>query len=128
MPAPVSGSVLIGDDDAALLRFATKYLTRLGYTVVACRNTAEAWSQFEQRPAWFSLALIDVTMKEQPGEQLALRMLAAQSELRVLLWSGYPFNLEQCQARSPGRVGFLHKPFTPAMLVDAVQQLLASTA
>ncbi|MBI1786936.1 MAG: response regulator [Acidobacteria bacterium] len=118
--------ILIVDDDPSLLHFAARYLGRLGHGVLACRGAQEAWDRFAQEPEGLRLVLIDISMEQDSGEALARRMLAANPGLRLLFWSGYPFDVDQFAASAPGvRVEFLHKPFSPALLRSAVERLLA---
>ena len=53
-------------------------------------------------------------------------MLAAGPRLRVIAVSGYPVDMAPLQAAAPGRVMFLHKPFTPEMLGGAVRRMIAT--
>jgi len=117
--------VLIVDDDASLLQFAAKYLTRLGYQVVICQGAQEAWTQFASATLSVSLVLLDVTLRDIPATELASRMLLANPNLRLLFWSGYPFDPTRIPGVTPSQVEFLLKPFTPAMLAGAVERLLA---
>jgi FixJ family two-component response regulator len=59
-------------------------------------------------------------------EELALQMLDANPSLRVIAASGYPVDMSRLETAAPGRVAFLHKPFTPEMLADSVRRMLAS--
>jgi FixJ family two-component response regulator len=61
------------------------------------------------------------------GEQLSRMMLEARPEIRLILTSGYPFDMQKAlSAAGAERLAFLHKPFTPAMLAETVTRLLAS--
>jgi hypothetical protein len=61
------------------------------------------------------------------GEQLARMMRGEKPEIRIILTSGYPFDMEPLLAEGgPDRAAFLHKPFTPAMLAETVARLLRS--
>ena len=116
---------MVIDDDRALLSFTSKYLTRLGYSVSSYGSSEEAWQRFSSPGAEYSLVVIDVSMPVLSGEQLSRMMLAEKPEIRHILTSGYPFDMEQLLAtRGPGRAAFLHKPFTPAMLAETVARLL----
>ena len=116
---------MVVDDDPALLSFTCKYLTRLGYTAVPYRSSEEAWNHFETSGVRFSLVLIDLTMAVIPGEQLSRMMLNLDPELRLILTSGYPFDTARLLDLRQDRIAFLHKPFTPAMLAETVDRLLA---
>jgi DNA-binding NtrC family response regulator len=68
--------------------------------------------------------VIDLTMPRLTGEELARRALEADPNLRVLLSSGYATDLRALETDFPGRVGFLHKPFSADMLAETVRRLL----
>jgi two-component system cell cycle sensor histidine kinase/response regulator CckA len=123
-PAQQDARIMVIDDDPALLGFTCKYLTRLGYSVVPYRSAEEAWRQFEAPATDYSLALIDLSMPGLSGEQLSRMMLRSKPEVRVILMSGYPFDMERLPETDPDRIAFLHKPFTPAMLAETVKRLL----
>jgi len=59
-------------------------------------------------------------------EELALKMLQVNPSLRVLATSGYPVDMSRLETAAPGRVAFLHKPFTPEMLAESVRGMLAA--
>jgi DNA-binding NtrC family response regulator len=117
---------MVIDDDPALLNFTCKYLTRLGYSVVPCRSAEEAWQKFESPAADYSLAVIDVSMPGLSGEQLSGMMLRSKPDVRLILMSGYPFDTHRLLEADRDRMAFLHKPFTPAMLAEAVNRLLSN--
>jgi DNA-binding NtrC family response regulator len=116
--------ILVIDDDAALLAFTCKYLSRLGYRVVPYRSAEEAWTHFQAVAAHYSLAVIDLSMPGISGGHLAQMMFGLDPEIRLILTSGYPFDPQGSLEAEPDRVAFLHKPFTPAMLAEAVNRLI----
>jgi two-component system cell cycle sensor histidine kinase/response regulator CckA len=116
--------IMVIDDDPALLNFTSKYLTRLGYFVVSYRSAEEAWRQFESPAADYSLAVIDLSLPGLSGEQLSGMILRSKPDFRLILMSGYPFDTHKLIEAGPDRITFLHKPFTPAMLAEAVHRLL----
>jgi CheY-like chemotaxis protein len=122
---PTPGRILIADDEPSLLKMMTAYLSRLGYPVTAVPTTAEAWSQMQSDPASFVCAVLDATMAGMTMDELARKMLGANPQLRLLAASGFPVDVTSLEAEAPGRVAFLHKPFTPEMLATAVRRLLA---
>jgi FixJ family two-component response regulator len=44
----------------------------------------------------------------------------------VIAASGYPVEMAVLEAAAPGRVMFLQKPFSPAMLGGAVRRMIAT--
>jgi two-component system cell cycle sensor histidine kinase/response regulator CckA len=121
-----AGRILIVDDQPALLRMMSVFLTRLGYTVATASTTEKAWAHVEADPEGTDVAVLDATMAGLSMEELALRILRANPMLRVLGASGYPVNMAAVEAAAPGRVAFLQKPFTPEMLAVAVRSLLGA--
>ena len=115
--------IMVIDDDPALLSFTCKYLARLGYAVAPYRSAEEAWRQFESPAADYSLVIIDLSMPGLSGEQLCGMMLRSKPDVRLILMSGYPFDTQRLAEDGRGRIAFLHKPFTPAMLADTVKRM-----
>lgn len=118
--------ILIVDDEPSVLKMVGVYLERLGYAVVTAGSTADAWAEVEAAPHAFALAVLDATMSGVPMEDLAARILAADPRVCVIAASGYPVDIATLQAAAPGRVIFLHKPFTPEMLGSVVRRMIAT--
>jgi DNA-binding NtrC family response regulator len=118
--------ILIVDDQPSLLRMMSVYLTRLGYAVATETTTEKAWEHVEKDPGGTDVAVLDGTMPGIALDDLAVRMLRANPQLRVLGASGYPVDMAAVEAAAPGRVAFLQKPFTPEMLAKAVRSLLGA--
>lgn len=121
-----SGRILVVDDEPALVKMMSVYLRRLGYDVITATTTLEARSEFEAAPASFAGAVLDATMAGLSMEDLALSILAANPSLFVIAASGYPLDMTALESAAPGRVMFLHKPFVPEMLAQAVRRMLAA--
>jgi DNA-binding NtrC family response regulator len=120
------GRILIVDDQPALLRMMSVYLTRLGYSVATANTTEKALEHVTADPAGTDVAVLDATMPGLSMHDLAFRILGANPKLRVLGASGYPVDMAAVEAAAPGRVAFLCKPFTPEMLEAAVRRLLGT--
>jgi CheY-like chemotaxis protein len=125
----VSARILLVDDEPALLKLITSYLTRLGYSVTGANTTEKAWTEMEASLAGdqtdFAVAVLDATMPGLPMPDLAKRMLKSSGTLRVLTSSGYPFDISELEQMAPGRVSFLHKPYSPEMLAATIRRMLA---
>ncbi len=119
-----AGRILIADDEPSLLKMMSVYLARLGFAVTTSDSTEEAWHAVAADPAGFAVAVLDATMPGPGVEDLALRMLRANPALCVLAASGYPVDMSAVEATAPGRVGFLHKPFTPEKLAAAIRRMI----
>jgi DNA-binding NtrC family response regulator len=117
--------ILIVDDEPSLLKMMRTYLERRGFSVSTSGTTAQASALFDTDPQGFSAAVLDASMEGLSMEELALKMLQANSQICVLAASGYPVDMKALEVAAPGRVAFLHKPFTPEMLAESVRRMLA---
>ena len=120
------GSILIVDDEPALLKMLSVYLRRLGYEVVTADATDQAWTMADAAPHPFAAAVLDASMDGMSMQELATRLLGSNRAICVLAASGYPVDMTSLDVVAPGRVAFLHKPFTPEMLAAALRRLLAA--
>jgi DNA-binding NtrC family response regulator len=116
--------VLLVDDEPALLRMMSLYLSRLGFAVTTSATTEQAWEEFQKAPAEIAIAILDATMAGLAMEDLALQMLLANPATRVIVSSGYPVNMADLEAAAPGRVAFLHKPYVGETLAALVRRML----
>lgn len=121
----MGGRILVVDDEHALLDLLQRYLIRLGYSVDVAGTVAEAWSKFEQDSSYL-LAMVDLTLPDGSGEQLMHKMLVSNDAVRILLFSGYPYETEQVPLPVRRRIAFIQKPFLPRQLADQLTKLLAN--
>jgi CheY-like chemotaxis protein len=70
----------------------------------------------------------DVVMPEMNGHELAQRLLTLRPDLRVLYISGYTPDVVRAKGVLTHQESFLQKPFTAAVLTQAVRDLAAGTA
>src|SRR5713226_7007571 len=120
--------IMVVDDDSALLGFTCKYLSRLGYSVMPQRSSEEAWKQFNEPGANYEIVVIDVSLPGLSGMELSRMMLNANPRVRLVLTSGYPFDTQKLLDVGAGRIAFLHKPFTPAMLTETMDRMFRSAS
>jgi DNA-binding NtrC family response regulator len=122
----ISGEILLVDDEGPLLKLMSVYLRRLGYAVTAVNTVAKAWEHVRLSPGQFAVVVLDAGMAETGVDDLSRQLLAVHPRLRVIVNSGYPVDMGVLQRDAPGRVEFLHKPFSPDMLVAALGRMLGT--
>ncbi len=110
--------LLIVDDEPTLLALLQRYLERLGYEVEVAGTPEAALASFESDPEKYACVLTDLTLPGMTGEEMLERMRALRPGLPALVSSGHPY-----QPQSPG-IGFLQKPYLPAMLAEALERVL----
>jgi two-component system cell cycle sensor histidine kinase/response regulator CckA len=129
MPPPVAGStsvrgtetVLVAEDEAAVLLLLRTVLEERGYNVLTARDGAEALEAFEQHAGPLHLLLTDISMPRMDGIALAGEVLRRRPQTRVLLISGYA---PESLARALPHASFLAKPFAPRELLARVRAVL----
>jgi two-component system cell cycle sensor histidine kinase/response regulator CckA len=117
--------VLLVDDELPLLQLLEKYLRRQGFEVEAHSNSAAGLAAFEKAAGRFDLVIADLALPEIPGQELLARMRRINPGIRFLFCSGYLFEARMLPEPLQPLVGFLQKPFSPRMLAEAVEQLIA---
>ncbi|HEY4739971.1 MAG TPA: PAS domain S-box protein, partial [Candidatus Acidoferrales bacterium] len=120
-------TILIVEDDAALLHVTCQSLEEVGYVVLAAQNPEEAIRIFENHPGAINLMVTDVIMPGMSGDQLASQLAVIRPEVKVLYISGYTDDtIVHHGVLDPG-LAFLQKPFSPRVLARKVSEVLATT-
>ena len=117
-------TVLLVEDDAAVCNLVRAVLSSRGYTVICPPRPQDAEQVFEQHGGRFDLLLSDVVMPEISGAELAKKLSAKNSAMKILFMSGYIGDAIVRQGILEKEVGFLQKPFAPNALAQKVRQIL----
>ncbi|MCH7987450.1 MAG: response regulator, partial [Acidobacteria bacterium] len=96
------------------------------YRVLEAQDGAEALQVCEEHRAPIHLLLTDVVMPGMSGRELAVRLVGARPEMKVVYVSGYTDDaIVQHGVREEGTV-FLQKPFSLDALARTVREALDS--
>jgi CheY-like chemotaxis protein len=114
-------SILIVEDEAALMDLTVRLLERNGYRTLAAATGTEALRLAERHPE-VSLLLTDSVMPQMSGQALAARIGALRPGLPVVFMSGYSRGIQGPQPG--GDDDLLRKPFTEASLLERVSRAL----
>ncbi len=121
--ALLAATILVVDDDPAILALTGAILRREGYTVLSAEGGRQAVELYEASPQPIRLLVADVIMPDLTGPVLAARLRTRQPELRVLFISGYHDAQFVQQSLSNGFT-LLAKPFNAESLLRAVRESL----
>ena len=117
-------TVLVVDDDPAMLALAEDMLAELGYEPTGYPGGEQALAAFEAAPDRFDAALSDERMPGISGLELAARLKAVRPTLPVVIATGYGGpDLEQ-RANAVGVAGIVNKPYTLAAISHALSRAL----
>ena len=131
MPAglPQSGheTVLLVEDESAVLRLSKIVLERFGYKVLTAGTPSEAIQLFQTHEGRVHLLVTDVVMPEMNGRELAIRLRETRPELKTLFVSGYSASALAPRGVLDEGVHFLQKPFSLEDLASSVREALDAT-
>ena len=124
----LTGTVLLVDDEPAILETGAGLLSQLGFQVRTARDGQEAVALFSVDPAAVDLVLMDITMPRLGGREACLAMRALRPMLPVLLSSGYDERESLRDLPRQGVTGFLKKPYRVQELRQAIIKILPGTS
>src|SRR6266576_358912 len=119
-------TVLVVEDEAAVLLLSRRALEAQGYVVLAASDPTDAMRVLERHGGTIHLLLTDVVMPGFSGQELADRIAARRPGMRVLYMSGYPGDAVVQHGSLPVGSAFLQKPFSPDGLARKVRDVLDS--
>jgi len=123
-PLPGTETILVVDDEIAVLSLTTLMLERYGYEVLAAASAKEALHLFEVWPdIEIDLLLVDIVMPEMNGVELASRIRAIRPDLPILYFSAYSEQetLRPIIARTSP---YIAKPFNSIQLTRSLRAIL----
>jgi len=119
-----SETILIVEDDAALLRLSTRILRSAGYQVLMAAEGAEALRVLEDHDGPVDLLLTDVVMPGMGGRELAGRLADIRPEIKVLYTSGYTDDTILRHGVLERTAHFISKPYKQTELTHKVRAVL----
>jgi CheY-like chemotaxis protein len=129
VPAPVPAArgretILLTEDEPALLKMTATMLERLGYTVLPAGNPREAVRLAREQAGEIHLLMTDVVMPEMNGRELADKLRTANPGLRCLYMSGYTADIIATHGVLYEGVHFIQKPFLKKDLAIKIREVL----
>jgi CheY-like chemotaxis protein len=114
-------TVLVVEDLADLRDLLRRLLLSRGYQVICAGNAEEALQQAATEP--IDILLTDWQLPGMNGRDLAMKLLAAQPSLRVLLTSGQIEAQKGDLSWLAGQGLYLTKPYDFDVMFDALSRL-----
>ena len=118
-------TILVVEDDLAVLKMTVRMLAGQGYTVLAACSPAEAIRVAGESGTEIHLVMTDVIMPGMNGGELAATLLSRHPHLKRLFTSGYAADVIAHHGVLDEGVHFLQKPFTIHDLAVKVREVLA---
>ncbi|MGB6537563.1 MAG: response regulator [Xanthobacteraceae bacterium] len=116
--------ILIAEDEEALRSLCARALASEHHEVVAACDGGEALELLGREHGRFDLLLADIRMPIMDGIALALAAVRDFPDLTILLMTGYADQRERAQGLDALVHDVIAKPFSIAVLRDAVNEAL----
>ncbi|MHB8120754.1 MAG: hybrid sensor histidine kinase/response regulator [Desulfuromonadaceae bacterium] len=126
IPRSCGETVLLVEDEPALLKLGKTILEQLGYLVLAAGTPGEAILLAEEHAGEIQLLVTDVVMPEMNGPDLAARLHSLYPNIGILFMSGYTANMIAQRGVLEANVNFIQKPFSMQSLALKVRDALGN--
>jgi CheY-like chemotaxis protein len=117
-------TILLVEDEPAILKMTSMMLEREGYTVVRAGTPGEAIRLAHGHTGTIHLLISDVVMPEMNGRDLAKNILSLSHGTKCLFMSGYTANVIAHHGVLDKGVHFIQKPFSKSDLLVKVREML----
>ena len=121
---PVTGTVLLVEDEVGIRELIREYLATRGYTVLSAGSGREALDIAKEFQGTIDLLITDVIMSQMNGPTLAHAVQEQRAALKVLYMSGYTGDKLREAAISNSEITFIQKPFLLKDLGDKIRIVL----
>ncbi|WP_024335781.1 hybrid sensor histidine kinase/response regulator [Desulfotignum balticum] len=117
-------TILLVEDDPAILRMTRSMLERNGYSVISAATPRQALTAMKNHAGTIDLLLTDVIMPEMNGQDLAEKITAINPVIKRLFMSGYTADIITHHTILNDSAAFIQKPFSMADLAEKLRGLL----
>ena len=124
-PGGGSETILVVEDEEAVLSMARRTLERQGYEVLPALSGREGLALALKHPGEIDMLFCDVAMPDLTGREVAERVKDVRPGIHILMTSGYGARRLTEEGILKG-VEFLPKPYSPRDLTARVRQMLGA--
>jgi DNA-binding NtrC family response regulator len=115
--------VLIVEDDNAMAQMCAKLIRRRGHSAVIAGSCHDALTIVRSGQD-VDAVITDIQMPQMTGIELLARLHEFDSQLPVIVMTGYANLLGPDQAMVHGAADYLTKPFDPDALIGSLERVL----
>ncbi|NNE83948.1 MAG: PAS domain-containing protein [Alphaproteobacteria bacterium] len=117
-------TILLTEDDPALLEIVREMLDTLGYNVLTACDGFDALEVEAEHDGEIALLLSDVVMPNMGGFEAAEMIREARPDIKIVFMSGYPNRAGISNENLPDNCQFLQKPVKPGHLARTIRNEL----
>ncbi len=116
--------ILVIDDEQIMREGCSRILSKNGWSVVTADAGGRGLEEIQRSPDRFDVILLDLMMPGMSGMEVLDRIRAIDSNLLVIVITGYATVESAVEAMKKGAYDFIPKPFTPDQLRLVVKRAL----
>ena len=115
-------SILIVEDDKAILKSLKDILQSEGYSVDTAENGREAIQKSKEK--FFNMAVLDIRLPDMEGTKLLVTMHENLPKMVKIMITGYPSVENAVEALNQGADAYIIKPAKPEKLLALIEEKL----
>lgn len=123
-PTKGTATILLAEDEPAILTTTSRLLKGMGYTVIPAATPGEAIQRARAHQGEIDLLITDVVMPEMNGRDLAKNLLPLYPDIKCLFMSGYTADIIAHQGILNEGVHFIQKPYKKSDLAAKIREAL----
>lgn len=120
-------TLLLVDDEDIVREITTMMLEDSDFTVFSARSGEEAIEVFSLHKDEIAAAVIDFSMPEMTGYDLALELRKINPQIGIVMISGLAITAEVGKMQADGGLVFISKPFENQTLIKSLNKVLVWT-
>ncbi|MBW2181559.1 MAG: PAS domain S-box protein [Deltaproteobacteria bacterium] len=117
-------TILFIDDEQRVMEAGKDMLEFLGYQVITAASGKEAIEAYRKKNKMIDLVVLDMILPEMDGSEIYGKLKDINSNVKVLLSSGFTQNEQAIKILDKGCNGFIQKPFTLEQLSQKISEIL----
>jgi PAS domain S-box-containing protein len=119
-----SETILVVEDEDAILGFVLPILTRSGYKATGAHDGEQALAAVASRTDPIHLLLTDVVMPRMSGPDLGRKLKELHPDIRILYMSGFTDHPAVQQGVRDNQIDMIRKPFAADALLRKIRDVL----
>ena len=119
-----SETVLLIDDEDLIIDVSKQMMEKIGYTVFVASSGTEALERYQDHRNEIDLVILDIRLPDMGGKEVYQKLKEFNSDIKVLLSSGYSIDGQVTEILNLGCDGFIQKPFNLKRLSLKIREVL----